>query len=58
MFLTGGGPADSTVVYTVLAYEMGIVNMRLGEASAVPVMILPVLGLFIVAVSGLMSRDD
>lgn len=56
--LTGGGPADSTVVYTVLAYEMGIVNMRLGEASAVPVMILPVLGLFIVAVSGLMSRDD
>ncbi len=56
--LTGGGPADSTIVYTVLAYEMGIVNMRLGEASAVPVMILPVLGLFIVAVSGLMSRDD
>jgi ABC-type sugar transport system permease subunit len=56
--LTGGGPADATVVYTVLAYEMGIVNMRLGEASAVPVMILPVLGLFIVAVSGLMSRDD
>jgi len=56
--LTGGGPADSTVVYTVLAYETGIVNMRLGEASAVPVMILPVLGLFIVAVSGLMSRDE
>jgi multiple sugar transport system permease protein len=56
--LTGGGPADATIVYTVLAYEMGIVNMRLGEASAVPVMILPVLGLFIVAVSGLMSRDD
>ena len=56
--LTGGGPADSTMVYTVLAYEMGIVNMRLGEASAVPVLILPVLGMFIVAVSGLMSRDD
>jgi multiple sugar transport system permease protein len=56
--LTGGGPADATIVYTVLAYEMGIVNMRLGEASAVPVMILPVLGLFIVAVSGLMSRDE
>jgi multiple sugar transport system permease protein len=55
--LTGGGPADATMVYTVLAYEMGIVNMRLGEAAAVPVLILPVLGLFIVAVSGLMSRD-
>ena len=56
--LTGGGPADATMVYTVLAYEMGIVNMRLGEAAAVPVMILPVLGMFIVAVSGLMNRDD
>jgi multiple sugar transport system permease protein len=56
--LTGGGPADSTLVYTVLAYEMGIVNMRLGEASAVPVMILPLLGMFIVALSGLMNRDE
>ena len=56
--LTGGGPADATVVYTVLAYETGIVNMRLGEASAVPVMILPILGLYIVALSGLMSRDE
>jgi ABC-type sugar transport system permease subunit len=56
--LTGGGPADATMVYTVLAYEMGIVNMRLGEAAAVPVLILPVLGMFIVAVSGLMNRDD
>lgn len=56
--LTGGGPADATLVYTVLTYEMGIVNMRLGEASAVPVLILPVLGLFIVALSGLMNRDE
>jgi ABC-type sugar transport system permease subunit len=56
--LTGGGPADATVVYTVLAYETGIVNMRLGESSAVPVMILPILGLYIVALSGLMSRDE
>jgi multiple sugar transport system permease protein len=56
--LTGGGPADATMVSTVLAYGMGVVNMRLGEASAVPVLILPVLGMFIVAVSGLMSRDD
>jgi ABC-type sugar transport system permease subunit len=56
--LTGGGPADATMVYTVLTYEMGIVNMRLGEASAVPVLILPILGLFIVALSGLMSRDE
>jgi ABC-type sugar transport system permease subunit len=56
--LTGGGPADATMVYTILAYEMGIVNMRLGEASAVPVLILPILGMFIVAVSGLMNRGD
>src|SRR5206468_518723 len=56
--LTGGGPADATMVYTLLAYEMGIVNMRLGEASAVPVLILPLLGMFIVALSGLMNRDE
>jgi ABC-type sugar transport system permease subunit len=56
--LTRGGPADSTMVYTLLTYEMGIVNMRLGEASAVPVLILPVLGMFIVALSGLMNREE
>jgi multiple sugar transport system permease protein len=56
--LTGGGPADATMVYTLLAYEMGIVNMRLGEAAAVPVLILPILGMFIVALSGLMNRGD
>jgi multiple sugar transport system permease protein len=56
--LTGGGPADATLVYTVLAYQTGIVNMRLGESSAIPVLILPVLGLYIVALSGLMSRDE
>ena len=56
--LTGGGPADATMVYTLLAYQMGIVNMRLGEAAAVPVLILPVLGMFIVALSGLMNRGD
>ncbi|HYU17138.1 MAG TPA: sugar ABC transporter permease [Chloroflexota bacterium] len=56
--LTGGGPADATMVYTLLAYEMGIVNMRLGQAAAVPVLILPVLGMFIVALSGLMNRGD
>ena len=42
----------------LIAYEMGIVNMRLGEASAVPVLILPLLGMFIVALSGLMNRDE
>lgn len=56
--LTGGGPADATMVYTLLTYEMGIVNLRLGEASAVPVLILPLLGMFIVALSGLMNRAD
>lgn len=56
--LTRGGPSDATMVYTMLTYETGIVNMRLGEAAAVPVLILPVLGMFIVALSGLMNRDQ
>jgi len=33
--LTGGGPSDATMVYTMLVYVMGMMNLRLGEAAAV-----------------------
>jgi ABC-type sugar transport system permease subunit len=56
--LTKGGPADATLVYTMLAYETGIQSFDLGRASAVSVFILPVLGLFIVVLSGLMHRGE
>ena len=41
--LTGGGPSDATMVYTMLVYAMGMVNLRLGEAAAVSTLFLPLL---------------
>jgi len=54
--LTGGGPSDATVVYTLLAYLMGMVNLRLGEAAAVSVLFLPLLLGLIVGVTMLLHR--
>ncbi len=54
--LTGGGPSDATVVYTLLAYQMGMVNLRLGEAAAVSVLFLPLLLGLIVGVTMLLHR--
>ena len=54
--LTGGGPSDATVVYTLLAYLMGMVNLRLGEAAAVSVLFLPLLLGLILVVTSLLQR--
>ena len=49
--LTGGGPSDATMVYTMLAYVMGMVNLRLGEAAAVSTLFLPLLVGLVLAVT-------
>ena len=54
--LTGGGPSDATVVYTLLAYLMGMVNLRLGEAAAVSTLFLPFLLGLILVVTALLHR--
>jgi multiple sugar transport system permease protein len=54
--LTGGGPSNSTMVYTMLAYMMGIGNLRLGEAAAVSILFLPLLIAMVIGVTGLMQR--
>ena len=54
--LTGGGPSDATVVYTLLAYLMGMVNLRLGEAAAVSTLFLPFLLGLILVVTALLQR--
>ena len=41
--LTAGGPSDATMVFPVLAY-FGMQTQRIGEAAAVSVYMLPVLG--------------
>lgn len=55
--LTGGGPSNRTQVFTVLTYQLGIVNLRLGEAAAVPLMFFPLLLGLIVIVSRYMLKD-
>jgi ABC-type sugar transport system permease subunit len=54
--LTGGGPSDATMVYTMLVYVMGMVNLRLGEAAAVSTLFLPVLIGLVLAVTILLAR--
>lgn len=54
--LTGGGPSDATVVYTLLAYMLGMVNLRLGEAAAVSTLFLPLLLGLVLVVTALLQR--
>jgi ABC-type sugar transport system permease subunit len=54
--LTGGGPSDATMVYTMLVYLMGMVNLRLGEAAAVSTLFLPLLLGLVLVVTALLHR--
>ena len=54
--LTGGGPSDATMVYTMLAYTMGMVNLRLGEAAAISTLFLPLLIGLVLAVTILLQK--
>jgi multiple sugar transport system permease protein len=54
--LTGGGPSDATMVYTMLVYVMGMVNLRLGEAAAVSTLFLPLLIGLVLVVTILLHR--
>ena len=54
--LTGGGPSDATMVYTMLAYTLGMVNLRLGEAAAVSTLFLPLLIALVLAVTILLHK--
>ena len=54
--LTGGGPSDATMVYTMLVYVMGMVNLRLGEAAAVSTLFLPLLVGLVLVVTMLLQK--
>ena len=54
--LTGGGPSDATMVYTMLVYVMGMVNLRLGEAAAVSTLFLPLLVGRVLVVTVMLQR--
>lgn len=55
--LTAGGPSDATMVFPVLAY-FGMQTQRIGEAAAVSVYMLPVLGILVILATSLMMRRE
>jgi ABC-type sugar transport system permease subunit len=55
--MTNGGPSNATEVFTMLTYELGIRNGRIGEAATVPMMAMPVFaGLIVVLTRYLQER--
>ncbi len=56
--LTGGGPSNRTQVFTVMTYKLGIENLRIGEAAAVPMIFFPLLAGLIVIVSRYMMEGE
>jgi len=57
MLLTGGGPSNATEVFPLLTYHLAMQNFRLGEGAALPIMMLPVIGLLVLAVAGYMDKE-
>lgn len=55
--MTGGGPSNATMTFPVLAYY-GLQSLRIGEAAAVSVSLLPVFGVLAVIVATLLQRED
>ncbi|MBI3959256.1 MAG: sugar ABC transporter permease [Chloroflexi bacterium] len=57
MLLTGGGPSNATEVFPLLTYHLAMQNFRLGEGAALPIMMLPVIGLLVLGVASYMDRE-
>lgn len=55
--LTGGGPSNATMTFPVLAYY-SLQTLRLGEASAVSVALLPIFAILAFVGVNLLQRED
>lgn len=55
--LTAGGPSDATMTFPVLAYY-GLQSLRIGEAAAVSVAMLPIFAMMALFVAQLLKEDD
>ena len=55
--MTGGGPRNATMTFPVLAYY-GLQTLRLGEASAVSVSMLPIFAILAFVVVNLLLKED
>jgi multiple sugar transport system permease protein len=56
--LTKGGPAYSTMVLSVMTYETAFSSFELGRGTAIPVTIMPILGVLVVLLTRAMSRQE
>ncbi len=56
--LTGGGPSDATLVYTMFSFRIAIQNMQLGQGSAVSVLLLPFLVTYILFITQVMREKE
>ena len=54
--LTQGGPSDATMTFPMLAY-FGLQSLKIGEASAVSVAMLPVFAMLALFVVKLLQED-
>lgn len=54
--LTAGGPSDATMTFPVLAYY-GLQSLRIGEAAAVSVAMLPIFAMMALIVAKLLQED-
>ena len=54
--LTQGGPSDATMTFPVLAY-FGLQSLRIGEAAAVSVAMLPVFAMLALIAVKMLQRD-
>jgi multiple sugar transport system permease protein len=56
--MTNGGPSNATQVFTLLTFQLGIQNGRIGEAATVPLMAMPIFaGLIIILTRYLQERE-
>jgi multiple sugar transport system permease protein len=55
--MTGGGPSNATMTFPVLAYY-GLQSLRIGEAAAVAVSMLPVFAVLALLVATYLQRDN
>jgi ABC-type sugar transport system permease subunit len=54
--LTQGGPSNATMTFPVLAY-FGLQNLRMGEAAAVSVSMLPVFAMLVLIIAKLLQKE-
>jgi len=57
LLLTGGGPSNKTEVFPLLTYHLAMQNFHLGEGAALPIMMLPIIGLLVLGVASYMDKE-